>query len=212
MASGTESPKGLTFNNYSIKNGAFNQYGKGVPDGTSFTYISGEHDRIQLFDDPGNSAYNVKPYLGIRVSLRDGDTIETFKIKLASPIGVSFAKRLHHVEKGDLVKLSLTTGSKNANASFISLRALDADSGEWVLPEPAEWSKGSTEGMSEEDKIDFDIKRFKNAKEVIVNHSAFYVPEEKTEDEPAVPAPKAKATTPKKAPAAGDDFDPFADE
>jgi hypothetical protein len=66
--------------------------------------------------------------------------------------------------------------------------------------------------MSEEDKIDFDIKRFKNAKEVIVNHSAFYVPEEKTEDEPAVPAPKAKATTPKKAPAAGDDFDPFADE
>jgi hypothetical protein len=61
--------------------------------------------------------------------------------------------------------------------------------------------------MSEEDKIDFDIKRFKNAKEVIVNHSAFYVPEEKTDDEPAVPAPKAKAT--KKL---DPDHDPFADE
>jgi hypothetical protein len=61
--------------------------------------------------------------------------------------------------------------------------------------------------MSEEDKIDFDIKRFKNAKEVIVNHSAFYVPEEKTDDEPE--EPKAKAKPAKKA---DPDHDPFADE
>jgi hypothetical protein len=207
MASGTQPKGGLTFNNYKIKEGAFHQFGKDIAKDTKFDYISGELDRIQFFDDPGNAAYNIDPYLGIRVSLRDGDTVEVFKIKLESPLGVSFAKRLHHVNKGDLVKLTLTTGSKNANASFISLRILDENTGEYILPEPAEWSTGSTDGMSKRDKYDFDDKLFQAALKVVEEHPAFYVPEEKTDDEPE--EPKAKAKPAKKL---DPDHDPFADE
>lgn len=184
MASGTQTQSGLTFKNYSVNNGKFKQYGKNAPADALCNFIEGDLDRVQFFEDEGNEANNIEPYKGLKLSLRDGNVVEVLKVKLFSQAGLSIAKRLHHVKKGDLVRVTITNGTKNKKASFISLRCTD-ENGELVLPEPAEWATGTTEGMSKPDKDAFNAKRFQAAEKAVEEHSAFYVPETVTEEESA---------------------------
>ena len=161
---------------YTLKKGQFIMWDKTNKVEEPFEEITGALIGISIIHDEGNGS--VRPHDVILVRLKDEEFTECIKINLLTEAGIGLASRLYAVQKGSQLKLIAQGSKDNEKISFLVVRVLDEDTGEYVLPDREQWATADS-GLSK-------ASQHARMEETIRAHSTFHTgqpADESTEEE-----------------------------